>query len=58
MTNRRDLIDDALTRPGRMEVQMEIGELYLFNLIYGYFHNVHFPWKQLNFVRKFELKTG
>lgn len=25
MTNRRDLIDDALTRPGRMEVQMEIG---------------------------------
>ncbi|EEC10365.1 hypothetical protein IscW_ISCW007723 [Ixodes scapularis] len=25
MTNRRDMIDEALTRPGRLEVQMEIG---------------------------------
>lgn len=25
MTNRKDMIDDALCRPGRMEVQMEIG---------------------------------
>ena len=25
MTNRKDMIDEALTRPGRMEVQMEIG---------------------------------
>jgi vesicle-fusing ATPase len=25
MTNRRDLIDDAILRPGRLEVLMEIG---------------------------------
>ncbi|XP_062519306.1 vesicle-fusing ATPase-like [Corticium candelabrum] len=41
MTNRRDLIDEALLRPGRLEVQMEIGlpdefgRLQIFNIHTG-----------------------
>ena len=34
MTNRPDLIDDALKRPGRLEVHKEIGEFKFF-LIYS-----------------------
>ena len=29
MTNRKDLIDEALLRPGRMEVQVEISKFFL-----------------------------
>jgi vesicle-fusing ATPase len=28
MTNRKDMLDDALLRPGRLEVHVEVGEFF------------------------------
>ena len=35
MTNSRDVIDDALLRPCRLEVQVEIGEYFKIGFVTG-----------------------
>jgi hypothetical protein len=50
MTNRKDMIDDALLRPGRLEVQMEIGNLHFLRELWIGFRHVKFIPKSLPLI--------
>ncbi len=62
MTNRKDMIDDALLRPGRLEVQMEIGTRRLVQFSVSNQGMDSVPCSPISFahlfVRKLDIQRG